>query len=379
MKIFYLLIFFTWSINVWAGARPITYNVSMDYNAITDQFENARITGGVNSNIIVNSSVPIKITTAKDGVIGLNYRQAGNGNQQISVYRQYSLFNLTLQNVVNSYYKVTSSNILASSRLNVLTESGVNYGVFGGFNNGCQYSNIGQDSFLNGNLLITSFPNSQCVSQTAQINTAASNITFNHIIQPSETAMEYNFDINNNIKSYLRNSAAKIGKYIGSVTYRGDSVFSRVGGAFTESYTFNFTINKVASLNAINFPNGKISNIIVKKINSNFVGNSELNFNVNGVFNFDNKLNFQLTSANTINDKLILKNGNNSIPYNVKLTNITTGKQKLFTQSGQVQSLKISSNDQFQGVLGFSFSVPSSDTPNGNYSDQLTMIVSLDI
>ncbi|MCG3812214.1 hypothetical protein I3260_08185 [Photobacterium damselae] len=373
MKIFYLLIFFTWSINVWA-ARPITYNVTMDYNSVTKQFENARISGGANSRILVNGIYPIEITTAKDSIIGLSYSQAGNGNQQISLRRGYSLFNFQLTNVENNFYRFDVNNILSFSSIALVgLGSLVNQFKEHSFNNGCAAVN----SPLYGPLSIQASGVSPCSGDTYQVNMNSD--SFSHAIQPADGVMRYYFDFNNNIKKYLNNPSSKIGRYIGTVTYTGDSVFSRVGGAFTESYTFNFTINKVSTLTSINFPNGKISNINVKKINSNFVGNSELNFNVNGVFNFDNKLNFQLTSANTINDKLILKNGNNSIPYNVKLTNITTGKQKLFTQSGQVQSLNISSNDQFQGVLGFSFSVPSSDTPNGNYSDQLTMIVSLDI
>ncbi|MCG3845837.1 hypothetical protein [Photobacterium damselae] len=374
MKIFYLLIFFTWSINAWAGGRPITYNVTMDYNAITNQFENARISGGANSQILVNGSYPIEITTAKDSIAGLSYSQAGNGNQQISLRRRDSLFNLQLTNIDNNFYKFEVNNILSFSSI-ALFGLGSNVGYFSenSFNHGCAAVN----SPLYGPLSIQASGVSPCSGDTYQI--IMNGDAFSYTIKATDGVMRYYFDFNNNIKRYLHNPSSKIGKYTGTVTYTGDSVFSRVGGAFTESYTFNFTINKVSTLTSINFPNGKVSNMNVKKINSNFIGNSELNFNVNGVFNIDNKLNFQLTSANTINDKLILKNGNNSIPYNVKLTNITTGKQKLFTQSGQVQSLNISSNDQFQGVLGFSFSVPSSDTPNGNYSDQLTMIVSLNI
>ncbi|HIF9373517.1 TPA: hypothetical protein ACX6RV_001375 [Photobacterium damselae] len=370
MKIFYLLIFFTWSINVLAAARPITYNVSMDYNAITDRFENARITGGSNSRISVNGSYPIEINTNKDGINGLKYGAVlDTGNESdpwLVLNRTYSLFDLSLINKKYPSYKFTIQNQLVRSYVNLLYNTG-SYSD-GGQNNGCNFVTMQYTS----NQQIRATNKSPCRGNTSVMVVQASG-TFDY------SAMDYIFDFNNKAREFLRNPASKIGEYVGSVTYNGDSVVNWFNRVNTESYTFNFTINKVASLNAINFPNGKISNIIVKKINSNFVGNSELNFNVNGVFNFDNKLNFQLTSANTINDKLILKNGNNSIPYNVKLTNITTGKQKLFTQSGQVQSLNISSNDQFQGVLGFSFSVPSSDTPNGNYSDQLTMIVSLDI
>ncbi len=374
MKIFFLLIFFTWSINVWAGGRPITYNVTMDYNAVTNQFENARISGGANSRVLVNGIYPIEITTAKDSIVGLTYAQAGNGNSQISLRRRDSLFNFQLTNIDNNFYKFEVNNILSFSSIALIgLGDSIGYFTDNSFNHGCAAVN----SPLRGPLSIQASGISPCSGNTFQI--AMYGYSYSYIIQPSDGIMRYYFDFNNNIKRYLSNPSTKIGKYIGTVTYTGDSVFSRVGGDFTEHYTFNFTINKVSTLTSIDFPNGKISNINVKKINSNFVGNSELNFNVNGIFNFDNKLNFQLTSVNTIDDKLILKDGNNLIPYNVKLTNITSGKQKLFTQSGQVQSLNISSNDQFQGVLGFSFSVPSSDTPNGNYSDQLTMIVSLDI
>ncbi len=369
MKIFYLLIFFTWSINVWADARPITYNVSIDYNAITNRFENARITGGTNSRITVNSTYPIEINTAKDGIVGLQYGQVLNSYNNrlfLVLKRLYSNFNLTLTNKINPIYKVEMNNQLVRSYVDLFYNTGLS--ISNSRNFGCHFVTPTYTS--NQQIIATNTVN--CSGYTLAMGVQAGG-TFNN------SAMDYLFDYNNNVKRYLSNPATKIGEYVGSVTYTGDTVINLDNQVNTESYTFNFTINKIASLNAINFPNGKISNIIVKKINSNFVGNSELNFNVNGVFNFDNKLNFQLTSANTINDKLILKNGNNSIPYNVKLTNITTGKQKLFTQSGQVQSLNISSNDQFQGVLGFSFSVPSSDTPNGNYSDQLTMIVSLDI
>ncbi|WIG83680.1 hypothetical protein KFZ68_17480 [Photobacterium damselae] len=369
MKIFYLLIFFTWSVNIWAGARPVTYNITMDYNAITNRFENARITGGSNSRISVNGSYPIEINTAKDGIVGLQYGQVLDSyidNLFLVLKRRYSNFNLFLVNKNNPSYKVEMDNQLVRSYVDLYYNRGVIYGS--SQNSGCNFVT----SYYTSNQQVIANNKIPCSGGTIPMKVIAGG-TF------GGSAMDYLFDYNNNIKRYLNNPATKVGEYTGSVTYTGDSVVNLNNQVNTEAYTFNFTINKVASLNAINFPNGKISNINVKKINSNFVGNSELNFNVNGVFNFDNKLNFQLTSANTINDKLILKNGNNSIPYNVKLTNITTGKQKLFTQSGQVQSLNISSNDQFQGVLGFSFSVPSSDTPNGNYSDQLTMIVSLDI
>ncbi|PSU89907.1 hypothetical protein C0W42_08955 [Photobacterium kishitanii] len=370
MKNFIVLLLTLYSSSNIYAARPITYNVTIDYNSVTDQFENAKIIGGANSSIQVNSgSAPIVIRTAKDSITGLTYSQAGSGNHQVAVRRAYSLFNFGLSNVDNNFYHMVVNNTLHHSFLDAS-----NYGTsfwFNDeyFNNGC--SLVSKDNY---NLQILTNGSRPCNGQTTQLVTSTSTP-----IAVSQTSMEYYFDIDNNIKRYLHNPATKVGRYTGSVTYNGDSVYSRVGGAFSEYYTFIFTVNKLKLLTSINFPNGKISNLAIKKVGNNYQGKSQLNFNIDGVFSFSNKLNFQFTSANGIDNKLSLRNGSNNIFYNVSLTNLTTGKTELFKTNNEIQNFDIASNDNFQGLLGFNFTAPISSTPNGNYSDQLTMIVSLDI
>ncbi|CEO41867.1 hypothetical protein [Photobacterium kishitanii] len=370
MKIIIVLLLTLYSSSNVYAARPITYNVTIDYNSVSNQFENARIIGGASSNIQVNNgAAPIVISTAKDSITGLTYSQAGSGNQQISLRRSYSLFDFLLSNNENGFYHLIVNNTLSQSVLDV-SNGGESYFNDRYFNHGC--SLVSQNTKY---LQIITNGNSPCSGDTTQYNTTV----FDTLISAGQTRMIYYFDVNNSIKKYLSNPATKVGKYTGSVTYNGDSVYSRVGGTFSEYYIFNFTINKLKLLTSINFPNGKISNLAIKKVGSNYQGKSQLNFNIDGVFNYSNKFNFQLTSANGVDNKLSLRNGSNNIFYNVSLTNLTTGKTELFKTNNEIQNFDIASNDNFQGLLGFDFIAPISSTPNGNYSDQLTMIVSLNI
>lgn len=372
-KIFLLFLSICYSQNVFAAAIPITYNITMDYNAITDQFENARITGGIASVITVNGSYPIQIDTAKDGIEGRNYGSVIGFTDALAftvLRRTSSFFDLSLVNQNDNKYKVLSKNQLIRSYVNLFYNDGRS--AYISSNYGC-------------NIVTPYYTSSQQI--VASANRDCSGNTTAMFVQRGGTfggsRMSYFFDLNNNIKRYLSNPATKVGDYTGSVVYTGDSIVLWVnGGGFgpnTESYTFNFTINKKLELTSINFPNGKISTFNVKKTGSNYIGNSALNFNVDGVFNFSNKLNFQLTSANTINNKLVLRNGSHDIFYTANLINITTGKKEVFNSNNQMQQFNISSNNQFQGLFDFNFISPVANTPNGNYSDQLTMMVSIEL
>lgn len=362
-----LIVFFIlFHISVLADARPVTYNIAMDYNSVTNQFENIRATGSPTIQVTTSGYWAIEIRTQKDGVTGLNSREAGGGNQQIALQRTYTDFNFNLSHRVESGLTIPIRGFLNTSE--------VYYGFDSWFptaiNNNCKaiQSNIRM-------LRIQAVNGSGCNGKTFDYNV----IDLNERI--SNSLMFYGFDLFDEIRTKLSQPNYKAGDYIGSVTYTGDSVFSRVGGKMSESYTFNFVITKKKQLTGFNFPNGTVTNFTVGKYGSQYVGTSHLLFNVDGVFNASDKLRFTFSSANSRRGRFNLKHSTDDkfIPYNIELVDLKVGRPILFATQNETKLISNSSENILNGKFNFNFSISSNDIVTGDYSDRLTIMVALDI
>lgn len=365
ISIIYLLLF---SVDVLADAIPITYNITMDYNSITDQFENINATGGSFIDVSTNGNFPIGININKDGVIGLIPSVAGSGNSQLGLRRTYSDFSFNLHHRNESGLNINVDAFLYFSVLRL-------GGITSFFNDALVNNNCEHVQSNANEMRITASFGKNCSGNTIQYNPSDTNRPI-----PSGT-MEFGFDMRENIRTTLRNPRYKAGDYVGSVTYTGDSAFSRVGGSMTESYTFNFTIRKIKQLNSLIFPRGTEANFVVNKYGDQYMGTSELFFIVDGVFNSSDKLRFSFTSANNRNNKFNLKHisAEKLIPYNIELIDLKVGRSIAFNKNKEVKYVPNSSENIFNGKLNFNFSVNERDVDVGIFSDQLTLIVALDI
>ncbi len=362
-----LIVFFIlFHISVLADARPVTYNIAMDYNSVTNQFENIRATGSPTIQVTTSGYWAIEIRTQKDGVTGLNSREAGGGNQQIALQRTYTDFNFNLSHRVESGLTIPIRGYLHTSEVYYGFDSWFSTAI----NNNCKA--IQSNSRM---LRIQAVNGSGCNGKTFDYNV----IDLNERI--SNSLMFYGFDLFDEIRTKLSQPNYKAGDYIGSVTYTGDSVFSRVGGKMSESYTFNFVITKKKQLTGFNFPNGTVTNFTVGKYGSQYVGTSHLLFNVDGVFNASDKLRFTFSSANSRRGRFNLKHSTDDkfIPYNIELVDLKVGRPILFATQNETKLISNSSENILNGKFNFNFSISSNDIVTGDYSDRLTIMVALDI
>ena len=353
--------------DVLADARPVTYNITMDYNSVTNQFESIHATGSSTIQVTTSGFWPIEIRMQKDGVTGLTSSEAGGGNQQIALKRTYTDFDFILSHRVESGLTIPVRGYLDTSEVYYNFAS-----WFGGtdINNNCSAINSNASRFR-----IRGTNGSGCNGKTMDYNVRDLNQRI------SDSSMYFGFDLFDNIKSKLSQPNYKAGDYIGSVTYTGDSVFSRVSGKMSESYTFNFVVTKKKQLTGFNFPNGTVSNFTVGKYGNQYVGTSQLFFNVDGVFNSSDKLRFTFNSANSRRGRFNLKHSTDDkfIPYNIELVDLKVGRPILFATQNETKLISNSSENILNGKFNFNFSVSSNDIVTGDYSDRLTIMVALDI
>ncbi|MGL5267436.1 MAG: hypothetical protein ACRC9E_14655, partial [Plesiomonas shigelloides] len=327
-----------------ADARPMTYNITMDYNSVTNQFENAKATGSATVQVSTSGKWPIEIRMQKDGITGLNSTQAGGGNHQIALSRLYTDFDFELRHSVDSRLVIPMQAYLDTSGFHYPTSSYFS----NAHNNNCENVYGNSDVFY-----IIAKPGNGCVAKTKDFSVEDQT----NII--SQSFMFFGFDTLNSIRNELSKPSYKAGDYIGSVTYKGDGVKSRVGGRVTESYTFNFVITKKRSLTSFDFPNGNVVNFVVNKHGNQHVGSAALLFNVDGVFNASDKLKFTLISANSQqgSHKLHLKHAtlDKFIPYNVGLVDMKVGGSIIFSAQNESKTVANSSANIFNGKLDFGF------------------------
>ncbi|MGL5377905.1 MAG: hypothetical protein ACRDAT_06420 [Cetobacterium sp.] len=363
-----LIVFFIlFQMDALADARPVTYNITMDYNSVTNQFENIRATGSSTIQVSTTGFWPIEIRMQKDGVTGLTPSEAGGGNQQFALERSYTDFSFNLHHKIENGLSIPVRAYLDESL--VFFPLG-NFFADRAFNNNC--ANV---QFNSQRLRIQANNGSGCNGRTYDYNPVNSSQRF------SNTAMFFGFDTLDKIKSILSQPNYKAGDYIGSVTYAGDSIVSRVSGRMTESYTFNFVITKKKQLNSFNFPNGTVTNFTVGKYGNQYVGISQLLFNVDGVFNASDKLRFTFSSANSRQGRFNLKHATDEkfIPYNIELVDLKIGRPIFFTTQNETKLISNSSENILNGQFNFNFSISSNDIITGDYSDRLMIMVALDI
>ncbi|AWK84044.1 hypothetical protein [Photobacterium damselae] len=362
----FLIIFFIISqTEALADARPVTYDITMDYNTVTGQFENAKIIGGT-ARLNASGYWPIQITMEKDGITGLTPSEAGGGNQQIALQRSYTDFNFTL---VHQYEPGLTIPIRA-----YLDTSSLRLPFRGHFESRAFNHNCTVRSNYSG-ITISAVNGSGC-------NALSYDYEPENARQPiQDTSMIFNFDLFDNIRTYLNRTNYKAGNYTGSITYTGDSIVSRVNGRMTESYTFNFNITKKKQLTGFIFPKGTNANFLVTRYGEQYIGTSELIFNVEGVFNSSDKLRFTFNSANSHNNKLSLKHATTDkfIPYKIELLDLKIGRPTAFVNQNESKLISNSSENIFNGKFTFSFNVNSDSVDIGNYSDRLTIIAYLSI
>ncbi|WP_039046243.1 hypothetical protein [Plesiomonas shigelloides] len=350
-----------------ADARPVIYNITMDYNSVANQFENIKATGSSTIQVSTSGYWPIEIRMQKDGVTGLTASEAGGGNHQIALKRAYTDFNFNLVHRVEDGLSIPIRGYLDTSE--------VYYRFRNWFENTSNNNNC-ERIFSNFNMFqIRGVNGSGCNGKTLDYIPEDKNMRI------SNSLMFFGFDIMDQIKSKLSQPNYKAGDYIGSVTYTGDSVFSRVDGKMSESYTFNFVITKKKQLTGFNFPDGTVSNFTVDKYGNKYVGTSQLFFNVDGVFNASDKLRFTFSSANSRRGRFNLKHSTDDkfIPYNIELVDLKVGRPILVATQNETKSMSNSSENILNGKFNFNFSVSSDDIVTGDYSDRLTIIVALDI
>lgn len=361
--IVFLLVFQTEAL---ADARPITYNITMDYNSVTNQFENAKVTGSSTVQISTSGYWPIQISMQKDGVAGLIPSEAGGGNHQIAIQRSYSDFNFTLRNVVEEGLSIPVVGFLNLSEINHSFSSLIR----SGWSNNCA-----EVDFTQTRIWIRAVNGAGCNGKTHDMTPSDSN-------QPiSLSSMSFGFDLHDQIRRHLSQPNYKAGDYVGSIVYTGDSIISRVGGRMTESYTFNFVVTKKKQLVGFDFPNGMVTNFEVNKYGSDYVGTAALHFNIDGVFNVSDKLRFTFNSANSRQGKLNLKHvsADKFIPYNVELVDLKVGRPILFNAQNESKLISNTSDNKLNGKFNFNFRTNANDIVSGDYSDRLTIMVALDI
>lgn len=362
-----LIVFFIFfQMKALADARPITYTITMDYNSVTNQFENVKATGSATVRATTTGYWPIEIRMQKDGITGLTSSEAGGGNQQIALKRTYTDFDFELHHRNNSGLKIPVRAYLDES----VAFYGLTYPFYNEENHNCAAI-----PYSDAKLEIRATNGSGCNGKTSDYNVTSMGERF------TNSSMYFGFDTLNQIKNSLRQPSYKLGDYIGSVRYTGDSVFSRVGGRMTESYTFNFVITKTKQLASFDFPSGMVTNFTVSKYGNQYIGTSELLFNVNGVFNASDKLRFSFRSANSQQGKFNLKHvtADKFIPYEVELIDLKIGRPIIFNAQNETKLISNSSENILNGKFGFNFKVNADDIISGDYSDRLTILVALDI
>lgn len=352
---------------VFSDARPVTYNIYMDYNAITDTFENIRTDGTLSVNF--SGAAPYHVEHKKDGVIGLIAPEAGGGNQQVGIRRRYSTFDITFIHKDNQGLYFTSPSGIKYSRMWFSVLSG--YYFQDNSHNGLCSSAGRFDEFY-----VTNNSNLNCVARTNEMSTK----DLSEFPTIADGVMEYDFDLDNSIRRNLKNPNFKPGIYRASYTYSGDSVHSRVNGRFTEKYTFNIEINKIKQLSEFTFPLGKSAEFKTVKHGGRIYGNVELPFSMSGVFAMGQKLNFTFQSSNHVDGVFNMSHqtANSRIPYSVTLINAGIGSAITYSKNNETKSVTAVANDDFSGLIKFDFDAEENIT-TGRYTDTLTIISSVEL
>lgn len=357
--------------DAFADVRPMTYTIRMDYNSVTDQFENVNATGSASIRVITTGQWPINISVEKDGITGRPVYDI-LGSKQYGLHRYYSDFSFFLR------YREENNAGLSFIVKGYLDESILKHtptGIYNDvaiINNNCKL--VQSTNHITWPLIIQAINGAGCNGRTLDYD-SQSNSHFDG------SSMTFGFDLFNEIKNHLSRPDYKAGEYVGSITYTGDSIEARVGGHPLESYTFNFVITKKKQLTSFNFPMGMNANFIVNRYGSQYVGTSELLFNVDGVFNSSDKLRFSFSSANSQGGKFNLKHStaDKFIPYDVNLIDLKVGRPIVFNTQNESKQISNSSENIFNGKFNFNFSVNTGSVNIGDYSDRLTILVSLDL
>ncbi|MEC4729156.1 hypothetical protein HWQ46_27045, partial [Shewanella sp. D64] len=238
--------------STYALPTPITYNISIDYDPITNRLENGRISGGQGELFLHHANGLIVVKNKKEAYNGVYPHSSDSGNQQLYLGRNYSNFDLTLTGVDNNHVRINNSLFSSLMRFNLLNTN--NGGWFVGGDIDCTYVERQESGFISLYLArIRNTIGSNCRhAQTRHLSFVDNSIPFN-----DSGEMNFSFDYDDALLTFLARPTTISGDYIGSVMFNGESIKSRVqsDNIYREQYTFNFKITKKRSLLNFSFPN----------------------------------------------------------------------------------------------------------------------------
>ncbi|MEC4740945.1 hypothetical protein HWQ48_27060, partial [Shewanella sp. E94] len=229
---------------------PITYNISIDYDPITNRLENDRISGGNGELFLYHAEGLIVVRNKKEAYNGIIAAFANPpGDRFIRLSRRHSNFNIQLKGTANQ--SITIKNTLIDSFMNIPV-------AFNGTQSempGIDCRDVGAPSHGNNqplyNAYIRNNAGSDCRGASSRTVSSSDRERFNL----NSGAMIFSFDYDDALLTFLARPTTISGDYTGTVVFDGESITSRGGGSFQEQYTFNFKITKKRSLLNFSFPN----------------------------------------------------------------------------------------------------------------------------
>ncbi|EMD1178356.1 hypothetical protein VP758_004969 [Vibrio harveyi] len=341
-----------------------SYNIEVIYDDIGTTPIHVSSFDSQNAYITANNR--LEVHTDNEAYIGKSVEYLGGGNQQYAYVRGYSHFPLTLRGVRHGY-EFTINNSLYDSYLRVegITITGHWFAQY--FNDGC--TTVRPTDYMQTELMIRNEPSLDCKARSFDIGASIGGFI-------AGGRQFYQLSWDQDLKTLLSNPNIPNDVYIGTATYNGDYLVSRVApNPKKANYTFNLKIVKKPTLTRLAFANNDLNFNVVQHGNT-FTGTATTGFTLNGYFDKKQKINFSLSSANSHNSKLSMKGTTtgNYLPYSVRLSNMA-GDNVIYNENNKLKTLSTLDENILQGTLDFKFN--QKNIVSDSYHDVLTVIASL--